>query len=226
MGAIDYICVICDERVELTSYLQHLNSHRKCARCTLRLCPDTDTCAVDEPASKKFRGNHEKVILCPIRECSARFALPNKFQRHHTSKHSDKGKETLSCKEGNCSFSTVYRESLTRHMREQHKPKRTPFFACDKCDYQTNRKSNMDRHKAAYHKAASEADFICDMCGEAFKSTATLSRHNLNSCKFRKQEERPEYKCDHKDTDGKICDKVVSCPQVSEKLTAWVKIFA
>ena len=112
MGAIDYICVICDERVELTSYLQHLNSHSKCARCTLRLCPNMDTCAVEEPASKKFRGNHEKVILCPIRECSARFALPNKFQRHHTSKHSDKGKETLSCKEDNCSFSTIYRESL------------------------------------------------------------------------------------------------------------------
>lgn len=77
----------------------------------------------------------------------------------------------------------------------------------------------MDRHKTAYHKDASEADFICDMCGEAFKSTATLSRHNLNSCKFRKQDERPEYKCDHRASDGKICDKVVSCPQVSEKLT-------
>ncbi|CAG5091575.1 Oidioi.mRNA.OKI2018_I69.PAR.g13146.t1.cds [Oikopleura dioica] len=216
---VEYLCVICDDLVPLPDYLTHTKSHPKCASCSLRLCPNMDSCAVEEPASKKFRGNHEKILMCPFPDCSSRFALPNKFQRHHSTKHSTEAadKKTLSCSEENCPFTTIHRESLTRHMREQHRSKKTPLLSCDKCDYKTQRKSNMERHKSAYHKAEEgegSSSFICDMCGKNFKSTATLNNHNLNSCKFRvvPPGETP-FSCDFKLADGKTCGKVVSCPQ-------------
>ena len=78
---------------------------------------------------------------------------------------------TWTCSYPGCTYETMYRSNLARHMRAHSGGK--PYH-CDQCDYATAQQSNLVRHIRIH---SDEKPYHCDQCDFATKWELSLAEH-------------------------------------------------
>lgn len=165
-----YFCKICSFKTKRESHFnKHLELHSKNPDLKLHKCEKCDFTAIRVSVLQRHSlthvSNEGDILKCS--ECS--YSTNNEaLLKMHRKRHLKKSAH--SCRF--CSFSTMYKQKLVKHLEGHSETPRTALYQCTKCPYETQNKLNFRRHQRAVH--LNQRPHLCDTCGMAFKRFAIL----------------------------------------------------
>ena len=165
-----FICNDCDFESSTSEDLEnHLkNAHIKQEPSELSLAP------IYQINLSKFKK------LC--KQCPYETANLARMNQHMVSVHKIGGK-MLKCEE--CTYSTVSKQCLKRHISVMHDKTRARKHACEECGYAAFEKSKLRVHIERVHrkipktKKINKGNHVCEDCGHTVSLKSTLDQHRL-----------------------------------------------
>ncbi|XP_040568391.1 uncharacterized protein [Lepeophtheirus salmonis] len=179
-----YVCSVCDFKTpQRINLIKHMASKHK------------------KGIDGKDLSSDFKCKLCSF-ECVAEHLLKSHLLRKHTAK------EEMKHKCASCTYATVERAALEKHIRYIHTKERP--FMCGICGFSTHTLSSMARHKRGHLQTKPHS---CKLCGASYADKKRLLEHILGHsgekpfhCKF------CSYKCRRKDNLAVHVKRVHSVP--------------
>jgi len=163
-----YRCRLCDKPpcTSTTEMVKHLKCHNNgrpfsCSRCSYT------TVWRYEWKSHKLKCEDSSDQLCQLcgMLCQGRIGM----KKHIAVAHG----KIWRCPRQGCSFASVYRRALTKHLNEKHASEKS--FVCKICGLQTRHKSSLFKHELKHLKQDLPSE--CSICGEHFEDVKSAKDH-------------------------------------------------